>query len=171
MDDDLVCSDLCEEQGFARQAELLRALAGAGNKLYVLAERGYQNHDGVLELPPDEFGEPLAGRPRAVFVDRDEALRSADLRNARVYRDREVNILDFGFSLDALTDHPEEALNREIGAILGRDFDIFGGRGEAALANDGPNPFPPDATDEQMVRVVQLFNVRFFHVIEIGVAH
>ena len=64
MDDYLACSDLCEEQGFLRQAELLRAVGRGQGRAFLVLERGYHYNDYNYDLDRQ-------GQPRTVFLDRD----------------------------------------------------------------------------------------------------
>ena len=62
VDENLACSDLCEENGFTRQAELLRAISGNGGKAYVVIERGSEYNDEIYS--PSTGGRPQDHLPR-----------------------------------------------------------------------------------------------------------
>jgi hypothetical protein len=156
MSDDLVCSDFCEERGFPRQAELLRAVAGQRQPVYLVIERGAEYNDEIMSPH-------AAGEPKSAFLDRAEAERAAAERNARWYRQN--NILDYCYQLKDVTPYPAGELERRISDILGRSY---------ALPNDGNSTFayseeplvPRPVTDEQMRRIAELFTLKFFYVVE-----
>ena len=156
MDEDLVCSDFCEEQGYTRQAELLRALGGMGRAAYVVMERGAEYNDEIMS--PD-----VAGEPGVVYLDRGEAARAAASKNAEWYR--ENNILDYCYNLKEVTEHSQEELERRIAEILGRPY---------RMPNDGEPSFAAmedplvdgSVTEEQMLRIADLFTLKFFYVAE-----
>jgi hypothetical protein len=152
MDDFLACSDLCEENRFTRQAAILRAMAGAGGKVYVVAERDVDYNDENLYLRDHD------GQPQSLFLDRAEAERAASLRNAE--RLRAIPLLEYGNRLSDFTTLTESELNRGVGAILGIEFDLWS-------CDKSEFPFPSSATDEQMAEVADLFDLLYFyHVIE-----
>ena len=155
MSEDLVCSDFCEEQGFARSAELLRAVGG-GRTVYVVMERGAEYNDEIVE--------PFAGGdPRWAFLNRAQAEEAAADRDARWHR--ENNILDFCYRLADVTPHPAAELARRISEILGRPYALPNG-GKATYAKaDGPLVDGP-VTDEQMRKIAELFTRKFFYVVE-----
>jgi hypothetical protein len=154
MSEDLVCSDLCEERGFSRPAELLRAVGGGGRTLYVVMERGAEYNDEIMA--PNRGGDP-----KWAFLDRVEAERAAADRNGRWHR--ENNILDFCYQLKDVTPYTDDELARRISEILGRPYampDVGAPiEGDGALV-DGP------VTDEQMRRIAELFTLKFFYVVE-----
>jgi hypothetical protein len=156
MSEDLVCSDFCEEQGFARPAELLRALGGGRRTVYVVMERGAEYNDEIMS--PN-----LGGDPKWVFLDRAEAENAAAERNASWHR--EHSILDYCYDLKEVTRHPVGDLARRISDILGRPFHLPDGddptyaHSERALVR-GP------VTDEQMRKIADLFKLKFFYVVE-----
>ncbi len=153
MSEDLICSDFCEERGFARSAELLRAV-GRGRTVYVVMERGAEYNDEIMR--PD-----LSGAPKWAFLERAEAEKAAADRNARWHR--ENNILEYCYQLKDVTPHPAAELSRRISEILGRPFELpdeddFDPTGEPLV--DGP------VTDEQMRKIAELFTLKFFYVVE-----
>ncbi len=156
MSEDLVCSDFCEERGFARPAELLRALGGDRRTVYVVMERGAEYNDEIMS--PN-----FAGDPRWIFLDRAEAERAAAERDARWHR--ENNILDYCYGLKDVTPYPAVELARRISDILGRAYDLSDG-GEPTFAHaEGPLVEGP-VTDEQMRKIAELFTLKFFYVVE-----
>jgi hypothetical protein len=156
MSDDLVCSDFCEERGFARPADLLRALGGGQQTVYVVMERGAEYNDNIMA--PN-----AAGDPKWVFLDRAEAENAAAERGARWHR--EHNILDYCYELKDVTSYPAGELARRISEILGRPYDLPG-EGEPTYAgSEGPLVEGP-VTDEQMRRIAELFTLKFFYVVE-----
>ena len=156
MDEDLVCSDFCEEQGYTRQAELLRALGGEGQTAYVVMERGAEYNDEIMS--PDE-----AGEPGTAYLDREEAARAAAAKNAEWYR--ENNILDYCYSLRDVSEHSKEELERRIAEILGRPYQMPY-EGEASFASMEEPLVDKPVTDEQMLRIADLFTLKFFYVAE-----
>jgi hypothetical protein len=156
LSEDLVCSDLCEEHGFLRQAEVLRSLAAGQGTAYVVMERGAEYNDEIM----DPW---LAGEPRTVFLDRGEAERVAAARNANWLC--ENHILDFCYRLQDVTEHSAEELSRRISNILGRPF-LLENDGHPTFARaDGPLITGP-ATDQQKLRIAELFTLKFFYVAE-----
>jgi hypothetical protein len=157
MDQDLVVSDLCEEEGFPRQAVLLRAVAGGARKAYVVAERGFEYND------EHEYVSRGDGTPKTLFFDRMEAEQAACLWNG--WRLREIDLAGFGRDTGDFTSLPQRELERRVSAVLGIEFQLFpGGMVE-------PTPFPASATDGQMAEVARLFDrLPFFHVIEVHFA-
>jgi hypothetical protein len=157
MDEDLVVSDLCEEEGFPRQAALLRAVAGGPGKAYVVAERGFEYNDEYNYVSGGD------GTPKTLFLDRAEAEQAACLLNGQ--RLREIDLGEFGLDTDDFTSLPQGELERRVGAVLGIEFQLFpGGMVE-------PTAFPASATDGQMAEVARLFDrLPFFHVIEVEFA-
>jgi hypothetical protein len=156
MSDDLVCSDLCEESGFPRQAGLLRAVAGERQAVYVVMERGAEYNDEIMD--PNAEGEP-----KLAFVDREEAERVAADRNARWHR--ENNILDYCYRLDAVTPHAAPELARRISEILGRPYALPNG-GRPTFAGSEAPLVPGPVTDQQMRGIAGLFSLKFFYVVE-----
>jgi hypothetical protein len=157
MDEDLVVSDFCEEEGFPRQAALLRAVAGEAGKAYVVAERGFEYNDEHNYVGHED------GTPKTLFFDRAEAEQAACLLNGR--RLRETDLAEWGRDTDNFTSLPESELERRVGAVLGIEFQLFPGRMVAST------PFPASATDGQMAEVARLFDrLPFFHVIEVEFA-
>jgi hypothetical protein len=169
VDDFRVCSDLCEENGFARPAELLRSLAEGRGKAYLVVEREYGYNDENYYIDPGR------GNPRSLFFDRGEAEREAAARNAQ--RLRELSIASFGWfnlgSTDA-DDDPEDArekdyeqhyarqeeeMARQVGEALGQEF-----RREDFYEPLGQLPGPP--TDEQMLRLARFLDAEFYYVVE-----
>jgi hypothetical protein len=157
MDEDLVVSDLCEEEGFPRQATLLRAVAGGAGKAYVVAERGFEYNDEYNYVSDGD------DTPRTLFFDRAEAEQAVCLLNGR--RLREIDLAEWGRDTDDFTSLPESELERRVSAALGIEFQLFPGRVVA------PTPFPASATDGEMAEVARLFDrLPFFHVIEVEFA-
>lgn len=153
MSEDLICSDFCEEKGFARSAELLRAVGG-GRTVYVVMERGAEYNDEIM-------APYIGGDPRWAFLDRTEAEKAAADRNASWHRQN--NILEFCYQLKDITPHPAAELARRISEILGRPFELpdeddFDPTGEPLV--EGP------VTDEQMRKISELFTLKFFYVVE-----
>ncbi len=156
MDDHLVCSDLCEEHGFQRQAELLRAIADGGRTAYVVMERGAEYNDEITS--PNEEGEPVT-----VFLDRAEAERAAAERDAAWHRSN--NILDFCYTLREVTDLPTDTLERRISEILGRPYHLPN-EGQPTYSWSEQPLVPEPVTDEQMLQIADLFKLKFFYVVE-----
>jgi hypothetical protein len=156
MSEDLVCSDFCEERGFARPAELLRALGGGGRTLYVVMERGAEYNDEIMR--PNHEGEP-----KWIFLDRAEAENAAAERNALWYRWN--NILDYCYDLKDVTPYPAPELARRISEILGRTYDLANGGEPTYDYSDQPLVEGP-VTDEQMRKIADLFTLKFFDVVE-----
>jgi hypothetical protein len=156
MSDDLVCSDLCEERGFLRQAELLRAVAGERGSVYVVMERGAEYNDEIMS-PHAE------GDPRSAFLDRAEAERVASERNARWHR--ENNILDYCYRLKDVTPYAADELARRISEIIGRPYELPNG-GHATFAKADEPLVPGPLTGEQMRRIAELFTLKFYYVVE-----
>jgi hypothetical protein len=156
VDENLACSDLCEENGFTRQAELLRAISGNGGKAYVVIERGSEYNDEI-------YSPQLVGDPRTIFLDEAVAERVAARRNADWYRDN--NILDYCYSLDQVTDLSAAELSSKIAAILGRDYQLPNS-GESTWARADDPLITGPVTDEQMQRVADLFTLKFYYVVE-----
>ncbi len=153
MSEDLVCSDFCEEKGFARSSEFLRAVGG-GRRVYVVMERGAEYNDEIMS--PD-----VGGAPRWAFLDRAEAEEAAAGRDANWHR--ENNILDYCYQLKDITPHSAAELADRISEILGRTFELpdeddFDTTGEPLV--EGP------VTDEQMRKIAELFTLKFFYVVE-----
>ena len=151
MDEDLVCSDFCEENGFAASAELLRALAGGGGKAYVVMERGAEYDDCIME-PKRE------GQPRTIFLDRAEAERAASERDARWHR--ENNILWHCYNIEEITGLPRPELGARISAILGIDLDP-----EASYWG-ADSLLTASASDRQAREFAALFTLKFHYVLE-----
>jgi hypothetical protein len=156
MSDDLVCSDFCEERGFPRQAEWLRAFGGERRTVYIVMERGAEYNDEIMD--PHRGGDP-----GWAFLDRAEAENAAAERDARWHR--ENNILDYCYRLKDVTPYPADELARRISDILGRPYSLPNdGRPTFAHA-DGPL-VPGPVTDEQMRKIADLFTLKFFYVVE-----
>ncbi len=155
MSEDLVCSDFCEEQGFARSAELLRAVGG-GRTVYVVMERGAEYNDEIMEPS-------LGGDPQWAFLDKAEAEEAAAGRNANWYR--ENNILDYCYKLKDVTPHSAAELARRISEILGRPYDLPDG-GEPTFAHSNGPLVDGPVTEEQMRKIAELFTLKFFYVVE-----
>lgn len=153
MSEDLVCSDFCEERGYARPAELLRALGGGQRSVYVVLERGAEYDDCIMS--PNAGGDP-----KWIFLDRAEAEDAAAERDARWHR--EHNILGYCYDLKDVTPYPDYELARRISEILGRPYELpyrdrplyYGSLVE------GP------VTGEQMRKIAALFTLKFFYVVE-----
>lgn len=156
MSEDLVCSDFCEERGFARQAELLRALGGGQRTVYVVMERGAEYNDEIMA--PD-----LGGDPKWAFLDRAEAENAAAERDARWHR--EHNILDYCYGLKEVTPYHAGELARRISGILGRPYALPGGGEPTFDYSERPLVEGP-ITDEQMRKIAELFTLKFFYVVE-----
>jgi hypothetical protein len=156
MSEDLVCSDLCEERGFARQADLLRALGGGLRTVYVVMERGAEYNDEIMDPH-------LGGDPKWAFLDRAEAERAAAERNARWHR--ENDILDYCYRLKDVTSYPADELAHQISDILGRPYTLSNDGHPTFARADGPL-VPAPITDEQMRRIAELFTLKFFYVVE-----
>jgi hypothetical protein len=156
MSEDLVCSDLCEERGFPRQAELLRAVGGGGRTVYVVMERGAEYNDEIMS--PHSGGDP-----KWAFLDRAEAERAAAERNARWHR--ENNILDYCYQLQDVTPYPAGELERRISDILGRSYTLPNEGHPTFARSDGQFVEGP-VTGEQMRRIAELFTLKFFYVVE-----
>jgi hypothetical protein len=156
MSEDLVCSDFCEERGFSRPAELLRALGGGGRTVYVVMERGAEYNDNIMS--PN-----LGGDPKWAFLDRAEAENAAAEREARWHR--EHNILDYCYDLKEVTPYPDYELARRISGILGRPYDLPNEGEPTFTPYDGPLVQGP-VTGEQMRKIAELFTLKFFYVVE-----
>ena len=156
MSEDLVCSDFCEERGFARPAELLRALGGEPRTVYVVMERGAE-YDDCLMSPK------VGGDPKWVFLDRAEAEDAAAERGARWHR--EHNILGYCYDLKEVTPYPDYELARRISGILGRPYELPDRGHPKYHGYDGPLVEGP-VTDEQMRKIAELFTLKFFYVVE-----
>ena len=156
MSEDLVCSDFCEERGFARPAELLRALGGGERTVYVVMERGAEYNDEIVSPHP-------GGDPKWAFLDRGEAERVAAERDARWYR--EHNILDYCYRLKDVTPYPAGELALRISEILGRPYDLPNG-GEPTFTHSDELLVRGPVTKEQMRKIAELFTLKFFYVVE-----
>lgn len=156
MDDHLVCSDFCEENGFPKAADWLRAASGCRRTAYVVMERGTE-YDDCIDLPRAE------GHPRTIFLDRGEAERAAALRNAAWHR--ENNVLKFCYDIKDVTDLSEAQLASAIGEILGRPIVLPPCGGRWYDETDEPI-MKGRVTDEQMMRFAGLFTLKFFYVAE-----
>jgi hypothetical protein len=190
VDDFQVCSDLCEENGFPRQAGMLRSLAEGGGRAYLVVERGYGYND------EHDYIDPSPGEPRNIFFDREEAEREANALNAQWLR--EVSIASFGWFNLGSSDEDDDPRNAPEGADKDydrdRDYDRLeeelGLRGtdkdydqsEEGLARRvgevlgqefhradfyeplGQLPGPP--TDEQILRLARFLNAEFYYVVE-----
>jgi hypothetical protein len=161
VDEDLIVSDLCEEEGFPRQAALLRAVAGGAGKAYVVAEKGFEYNDD------HHYVSPRDGTPKALFFDRAEAEQAAWLLNGR--RLREIDLRELGRDTCDFTSLTWPELDGGVGAVLGTEFHLF--LQLFPTEDDTPTPFPESATDEQMAEVARLFDrLPFFHAIEVEFA-
>jgi len=108
------------------------------------------------------------GLPRAVFLARGEAERWSAAKNIESFR----QVLPFDFEAFIISPPwpTNEELEVRVGEILGMPFrmptELAGG-----MAGDDRLPiFPKSATNEQMARIVGLFELTFFHVEEAVVA-
>jgi hypothetical protein len=157
VDDFRACADLCERNGFPRQAQVFRWLAEGGCGAHVVVEYDVSTYSTILRLEDQERGEA-----RAVFLDRGQAERSAALRNARKFREHNVARFCFGRQhLGVITDLSPEELARRVGAILGREVD------PDVLLDTAPEAsFFASATDKQLAEIAGLFTMRFFEVLE-----
>jgi hypothetical protein len=152
MDDLTAGSDLCEQNHFLRQARLLRAMAGAGGKVYLLVERGDEYNDNFYEVAEGD------GEFRTLFLDRYDAELEATFRNARKLR--EIDLADFGYSVEDVSSLDEAELVARASAILGEPF-------RARVGGFWRPSLPKWATDDQMIALARLFDkLRFYHVIE-----
>jgi hypothetical protein len=156
VDEHLACSDLCEENGFTRQAELLRSIAGQGRKAYLVVERGAEYNDEIIS--PRQFGDP-----KTVFIDRETADKAAAELNAAWYRHN--NILDYCYRLAEVTDLSASELSVKIAAILGRDYELPNNGFPTRARSEGPLISGP-STDEQMHQIADLFTLKFYYVVE-----
>jgi hypothetical protein len=152
MDDFRICSDLCEENGFGKQAQLMRAIAKGGCKAYAVVERGFEYNDEIFVV---EEG----GAPRAVYLDKKQAVQAASQRNAEMFR--KSNPMAFCYDLDQITDLTPEELSARISKILGTDFEW-----PDAGFDIEERIFPESATDEQMLAITKLFTLNFYYVVE-----
>jgi hypothetical protein len=155
--EDLACSDLCEENGFHRPAELLRSISGRGRKVYVVVERGAEYNDEIYS--PREKGEP-----RTIFLEREAAERAAADRDADWHRYN--NILDFCYQLKQVTDLSAAELSARIGTILDREYRLPNEGYPTYASAEGPLIPDPPPTDEQMRAIAALFTLKFFYVEE-----
>ncbi len=160
MDDNLVCSDLCEENGFTRQAEILRAISGERRTAYVVVERGYEYNDEIYE--PHE-----AGQPSLIFLDPEAADRHATEREVEWHRHN--NILDFCYRLEDVTDYKAPELEAKISVILGRPYHLTNDGHPTYARAEGPL-IDGEATDDQMRRIAELFKFKWHYVIETSFA-
>jgi hypothetical protein len=156
VDDFRSCAEVCERQGFNRQAELFREMADGKAYGFVVSESesGYDRRDT----------DGQSGDPVAVYLNREQAHAEADRLNLQAFR--ESNILrecysgdDTHIDIEAMTDNLDiDEVSARISAILGAEFrmpDVV----------DPPLPiFPPSATDDQIRAIMELFSVRFFFV-------
>lgn len=153
MDDFVAGADLCEEHRLFDQARLLRAMAGPGGKLYLVAERGAEYNDNWYEVVPGD------GEFRTVFTDAAEAGRAAELANVRKLR--EVNLRDFN-GRGAMSSLEFVELRERLHQILGGPCALYDYEN-----HEGPYVLPTTLTDEQMIAIARLFDkMQFFHVIE-----
>lgn len=158
MDDYLVCSDFCEENGFPRQAEMLRALSGASGKLYVVAERGMESDDDGFDRLVDGDGSP-----RRVYINREEAERTAAVLTG--HRLSKEPLRSRGDRPDHFTSLALEELDRGVSLALGIDFRLF------PENQRDPTPFPESMTDEQFAEIARHFDrLEIFHVIEVEIS-
>jgi hypothetical protein len=145
------CADLCDDRGFARQAALLRAVARGGLRVFAVCERAVDDF-GVLE----ETG----GVPRALFLDRADADRDADRRNLLAFRERNLYEYCEG-DIGYVTNLTPEEFERGVGVILGAGYTL-----PDPDTHRGPL-LPAGASDEQVRAVLNLFDLQFFHVVEL----
>jgi hypothetical protein len=154
--DYLACAAICDDHGFTRQAELLRA-AGAG-WLRVFA---------VLDCVRDEDRRycvsPVDGEIRSVHLDRESAERDARRRELEAFRERDF-LTSFRDDLGFLTDLGPDELSRRIGEILGMPFTL------PEIGSEPAPLFPALASDSQIAMAMELFTIRFFHIIELEFA-
>lgn len=155
MSDHERCAEVCEEYGFARQAQMLQAVARGGLRAFAVCERLADDY-GSLN------GE--GGVPVALFLSREDAESDARRREVLAFRTR--NLYEYcEEDIEYITDRSADQFEREVSAILGTDYRL-----PTPKTHAGPL-FPADATDEQIRSVISLFDeeVHFFYVAELAI--
>jgi len=156
VDAHLACSDLCEENGFTRQAELLRSFHRNGGKAYVIFERSAAYNDEI-------YSPQKAGEPSTIYLDEATARKVAAERNTEWYRNN--NILDYCDNLNQVTNLSAAELFEKIAAIVGREHELPNG-GFPTFARTEDPLIPGTVTDEQMQQIADLFTLKFYYVVE-----
>lgn len=147
------CAELCEEYGFARQAEVLRAAAQGTLRVFAVCER----------LRDESFLADEGGVPVALFVDSEDAER--DARRREVLAFRTLNLYEYcDGEISFISNRTPAELEREISGILGTKYKL-----PDPDTHQGPL-FPADATDDQILTISRLFNEEFFYVAELEYA-
>ncbi len=151
MSDHERCAEVCEEYGFARQADVLRSVARGGLHAFAVCAR----------LGDGDYLEEEGGVPVALFLDR--AAAESEARRRELLAFRTLNLYEYtGINRDiTFISDPTEDLEQKISEILGTDYKL-------------PDPdthagsfFPADTTDQQMWALSSLFDVDFFYVAEL----
>lgn len=160
MDEFLVASDLCEENGLPCAAGQLREVSASGGRVYIVVERGWEYDDSIYE-PED------AGKARSIHLDRDSAERIAISWNIQTLR--EINVLGFCYALEHVTKFSADELSTKMAEILGREYRFLDGRWDDDYSADDPT-IPEDADDSQARAIADLFTLKFAYVVETEVA-
>lgn len=149
-----VSADACEENGNSYAAKLLRELSDNKATAYLVIEKSSDYNDEIFYVD--------GGSPQKLFLDRKEAVEYAKLQNARNYK--MVNPCMYGYELSEVSDHTMEELTSRIRTILGdKNFTM---PDEEEMWSDYDPIFPSKATDEQMLKIAELFKIKFFEVVK-----
>ena len=150
MNDFSTAADLCEERGFASQADLLRSAAEGRLRLHVVLERRVEDCEYLAER---------GGEIKGVFRCVEDAERDALRRNIAAFRARDLYRFSYGGGLEYMSELSRDELERQLGEII-PGYTIPPPEG-----HEGP-VFPSSCTDEQIRAVMDLFDLRFFSVAE-----
>jgi hypothetical protein len=145
------CADFCDDQGFPRQAALVRSVGRGKMHAYAVCERAL-NEDGFLE-------ESEGGIPRVLFVNREDAEHEARRREILAFRERNLYEYCYENDLSYTTGRTDDDLKQEFAAILGDEYTLPDPEGHQGSI------FPADATDDQIRALIQLFEIKFFYVV------
>jgi len=146
-----IASDLCQEYGFARNAEILREIAAGQERVFMVVKKGYEYGDDFY------YFEEHLDEPQTIFRSQQEALLVQEMLTAQRLRTLNPNAL---YNPSRMSD---SELERKARKILGRSWTMPDFRGlETAV-------FPEQATDDQLVQIAKLFEIELFQVIELNV--
>ncbi len=150
-----VASDLCDEAGLDKPAEMLREMSSGTATVFIVVHHETEYDDEV-------FYTVEHGTPKQIYYSKDEALAEAAKLNAKELKSS--NPFMFGFGYEEVLKVKPKKFEAKVSEIMGIEFSLPDPNDESAW--DFDRQFFRGSTQAQMLEIAKLFKTQHFQVVE-----
>lgn len=125
-------------------------------------QTGYEYNDEV-------YFQTEGGHPSKIFKTREKAQQAADQKNMAEFKTiiKDGSIRDYGYNLDEVLDN-KNATNFELNDPKGIFMRVFGKSADKWWKDYNYRGFLMEPSEKDMKRLMDCFNVEFYHVVEVS---